>query len=248
MAATATTEVRATGRVRRLLVRATVVWLAGALLFWAWYLATQPFQAQLLYSYLWLGLVGVPVWLGRKRLERALARWQLPGFPKFLLLGYAMVLAEEILAALVNNLSEGFSPALYLARIGQFWALNLLAFTGLIVGWYVLLRWIGYSRTEMFYLAGCFGLYSEHTIAVLPTSPLAFVLFAPLITFVYGLILTPAMLSVPANQRRRGWLSALWRYPLAFALPLLCSLPPLLLLTVLRDHYPNVFPPRKFVS
>ncbi len=247
MAVTSVSEVRTTGRGRRILVRVTLVWLAVALLFWIFFLVTQPFQPQLLYAYLWLGLVGVPVWLGRKRLERALARWRLPGFPKFLLLGYMMVLAEEILAALVNNLSEGFSPGLYIQRIGQFWALNLFAFTGLIVGWYLLLRWIGYSRTEMFYLAGCFGLFSERTITVLPTNPLAFVFFAPLIIFTYGLILTPAMLSVPANERPRGCLSALWRYPLAFVLPFLCSVPPLGVLTLLRDHFPDVFPPRKFV-
>jgi len=157
------------------------------------------------------------------------------------------VLAEEILAALVNHLTEGFSLGLYIERIGQFWALNIFTFTGLIVGWYILQRWIGYSRTAMFYLVGCFGLYSEHTITVLQTNPLAFFFFAPLIIFTYGLILTPAMLSMPANDRPRGCLSALLRYPLAFVLPLLCSLPPLGVLTVLRDHFPDVFPPRKFI-
>src|SRR5262245_21501614 len=241
-------EARATGRARRILVGASVAWLALALIFWAWYLASQPFDPLPLYAYLWLGVAGVPLWLVRWRLEQALSRWQFPRFPKFMLLGYIMVLAEELLAALVNNLAEGFSPWLYVERIGQFWALNLLAFTGVIVGWYILLHRIGYSRTEMFYLVGCFGLLSERTIAVLPSNPLAFVLFAPLIIFTYGLILAPAMLSVPASVAPRGCLSALWRYPLAFVVPFLCSLPPVALLNLLREHFPNWFPPRELVA
>jgi hypothetical protein len=96
MTVTTISEVRTTDRVRRILVRISVVWLAVALLFWVWFLATQPFEPQLLYAYLWLGLVGVPVWFGRKRLERVLARWQLPSFPTFLLLGYSMVLVGQM--------------------------------------------------------------------------------------------------------------------------------------------------------
>jgi hypothetical protein len=99
---------------------------------------------------------------------------------------------------------------------------------------------------ERFYLAGLFGLFSEHTYAVLPANPLAFVLFAPLVIFIYGLILSPALLSMPHPPRYHpSWLI---RYPLAFLTPFVCSLPPLFVLNALRARYPDWFPPRRFVS
>jgi hypothetical protein len=229
----------------RWLVRATVAWLTVALAFWAWYLVAIAFVPQYLYPFLWLGLVGVPVWRWRRSLAHLLQRWQFPGFLTFMLLGYAMILLEEILAALVNNLAEGFTWPLFAQRVGQFWAFNLLAFTGFFAGWYLLLKMIGYSRVETFFLGGCFGLYAERTIFLLPGQPLQFALFAPLIIFIYGLILTPAALSIPeAKQRRPNWLL---RYPLAFFVPFTCSVPPVALLSYLRAHFPGWFPPRTFI-
>jgi len=105
-----------------------------------WYLAAIEFIPQFLYPFLWLGLVGLPVWRWRWPLARRLQGWRLPGFLKFMLLGYMMVLLEEVFAALVNHLAEGFSWPLFLQRIGQFWAFNLLGFTGYFVGWYLLAR------------------------------------------------------------------------------------------------------------
>jgi hypothetical protein len=157
-----------------------------------------------------------------------------------------MVLIEEIFAALVNHLTEGFSWPLFLQRIGQFWALNLFTFTGFFVGWYLLARFVGYSRVEMFFLGGCFGLFSERIIFLLPQGQfLQFVLFTPLMIFTYGLILTPATLSL--GDLRRPRLNWLLRYPLAFLVPFLCSLPPLGALLALRENFPDWFPPRKFI-
>src|SRR5690242_13259980 len=133
----------------RALVRVSVAWLIVALIFWAWYLAAVAFVPQFLYPYLWLGLVGLLVWFWRRPLAVRLRAWRFPGFLKFMVLGYAMVLIEEVFAALVNNLSEGFVWPLFVQRIGQFWALNLYTFTGFFVGWYLLARFIGYSRIEM---------------------------------------------------------------------------------------------------
>jgi hypothetical protein len=229
----------------RALDRVAVIWLVVALIFWAWYLAAVAFVPQFLYPYLWLGLVGLPVWLWRRPLGRGLQAWRFPGFFKFMALGYLMVLLEEIFAALVNHLSEGFSWPLFLQRVGQFWALNLFAFTGFFVGWYLLVRFVGYSRVEMFFLGGCFGLYSERVIFLLPGQALAFILFAPLIIFTYGLILTPAMLSL--GEPREPRLIWLLRYPLAFLVPFLCSIPPLVALQSLRASFPEWFPPHKFV-
>jgi hypothetical protein len=230
----------------RALIRVAVVWLIAALIFWAWYLAAIQFIPQLLYPYLWLGLVGLPVWFWRRPLARLVQTWRFPGFLKFMVLGYLMVLIEEIFAALVNHLTEGFSWPLFLERIGQFWALNLFTFTGFFVGWYVLARYIGYSRVEMFFLGGCFGLYSERVIFLLPSGQfLQFVLFAPLMIFTYGLILTPAALSL--GDPRRPRLIRLLRYTLAFLVPFLCSLPPLGALLAVREKFPAWFPPRKFI-
>jgi len=232
-------------RLTRALIRVSVAWLIVALIFWAWYLAAVAFVPQFLYSFFWLGLVGLPIWRWRRPLGRLVQAWRFPGFLKFMALGYLMVLIEEIFAALVNHLSEGFSWPLFLQRIGQFWALNLFAFTGFFVGWYLLARFIGFSRVEMFYLGGCFGLYSERVIFLLPGQLLVFILFAPLMIFTYGLILTPAMLSI--GEPRKSRLVWLLRYPLAFLIPFLCSLPPVVLLQSLRASFPDWFPPRKFV-
>jgi hypothetical protein len=224
-------------------MRLAVGWLAVALVFWAWAL-TRGEAPQLLYPFLWLGLVGLPVWRWRRRIERAVQAWRAPGLVRVMALGYLMVLIEEVFSALVNNLSEGFSWPLFLVRIGQFWVFNLFAFTGLFVGWYILIRWVGYSRTEVFFLTGVYGLIGERTLTILPTNPLGFLLFAPLVIFVYGLIITPAMLSMPERPPRWRWLA---RYPLGVALPYLCAVPWVGLVAALRLWRPEFFPPRRFI-
>ncbi|MBA3826645.1 MAG: hypothetical protein H0X24_22435 [Ktedonobacterales bacterium] len=189
--------------------------------------------------------VGLPIWRNRQRLARVLAQWQLPRLPKFLLLGYGMVLIEEIFAALFNHLTEGFSLGLYIQRVGQFWALNLFAFTGFIIGWYLLQRWLRFAFAEVFFLAGLFGLFSEHTYTFLFANPILFLILAPLNIITYGLIITPATLSMGTPARRT--LHPLIRYPLALLTIFACSLIPIGVLAVLRNHFPDAFPPRKFV-
>src|SRR5215813_12320167 len=71
-------------RLTRALIRVSLVWLIVALIFWAWYLTAIQFIPQLLYPYLWLGLVGLPVWFWRHPLARALQAWRFPGFLKFM--------------------------------------------------------------------------------------------------------------------------------------------------------------------
>ncbi len=241
------------GWLARVALAVAVGWLLLALAFWALLLGNQAESGQALdyqffYYYLMFGLVGLPLWFARRRVAAALQAWRVAGFAKFLLLGYGMVLLEETFAALVNHLTEGFAPGLLLLRIGQFWALNVLAFTGLIVGGDVLVRLFPFGRREAFFLVGVFGLYAERTLTLLPGNVLAFFLFAPLNLFVYGLILSPALLSVPAPSvpaRRWSWLV---RYPVALALPLLLSIPPVLLLTALRARFPEAFPPCGMIS
>lgn len=237
----------------RLALAAMVAWLLLTLAFWALFVAFQAARGErpgyhFLYYHIMFGLVGLPLWLARRPVAAALQSWRLTGLAKFLLLGYAMVLLEETFAALVNHLAEGFEPSRYLLRVGQFWAFNILAFTGLVVAWSLLPRLFRYGPREAFFLVGLFGLFAEHTINLLAGSVLLFILLAPLNLFVYGLILSPALLSVPEAAmpaRRSPWPI---RYPLALLLPLLLSIPPVILLAVLRANFPDAFPPCVMIS
>jgi hypothetical protein len=222
-----------------------LVWTLGSLGFWAWYIAFVSYSPQLLYFFIWTAGVGSAVWLGRERLEKAVRGIRLGETTRFVLLGYAMVLAEEVVAAFVNNLSEGFTLRLFAVRVLQFWALNIFAFTGLILAWAWMSRWLMFSRRERFYLSGLFGLYAERTIFVAFSNPLAFLFFAPLEILTYGLILTPAQLSVPAQGSMKSL--RVLRYAASLLLPLLVSVPFVVALTVLRAHFPWAFPPTKFV-
>jgi hypothetical protein len=201
----------------------------------------------LIYYHIILICIGIPMWFYRHQLSRHLHQWSWPPFIKFSILGYGMVLLEEIVAAFANHLSEGFSPSLFLLRIGQFWAFNVLAFTGLILGWYWLLQRVPYSLQEYFILAGIFGLYSEKTYLFLVSNPIAFVLTAPLNIAVYGIILSPARLSISDIDKPRRRFSGPWRYPLAFFIPFIASILPVLILMILRSHIPELFPPTKFI-
>jgi hypothetical protein len=74
-------------RLGRVLIRVSVAWLIVALIFWAWYLAAVAFVPQFLYSFVWLGLVGLPIWRWRRPLGRLVQVWRFPGFLKFMALG-----------------------------------------------------------------------------------------------------------------------------------------------------------------
>lgn len=226
--------------------RGVLLWLGISLVFWTWYTVTQEYVAILPYAYLWLGLIGGMLWTHRAQIAARLRDWPAPEWQKFLLLGYGAVLLEEIFAALVNHVEEGFFLPLYLGRIGQFWAFNVLAFTGFVLGWYLLLKRYHYTPRERFFLAGCWGLFSEGVLDVVFTNPLAAVLVAPLVIFTYGLILTPAMLSLTTPGTRPSRRRTRWT--LAFAVPLACSLLPLIILVTLREQIPWLFPPRTMID
>jgi hypothetical protein len=225
--------------------RLMLAWLVGCFVFWAWYLAFHEFAYQTLYFYVWLIVFGLPVWFYRRKIRDFLLHLKMKGRAKFLLLGYGMVLLEEIFAALFNHLSEGFHVFLYIQRVGQFWALNIMAFTGFVVGWWVLTSRLKYSDSEVFYLAGIFGLYSERVYAHLATNVLAVLLLAPLVIFTYGLIITPALLSI--EQPGKRYVHPVLKFPLSLAAIFILSIPPVLLLSILRTHYPWAFPPPEFV-
>lgn len=197
-----------------------------------------------LYYVVWIGGFGGVLFYYRKKIEAKLRGWKAPALAKFLLLGYGAVLLEEIFAALANNFSEGFSFPLYILRIGQFWAFNILAFTGFIIGWYLLYKHINFSKREVFYLAGIWGLYAEHTYASLLTNPLGFILFFAPTMLAYGVISMPAVMSIESGTRI---IKPLPKYLLTFAVLFVCTILPLLLLLTLRESHPGFFPPRIFI-
>ena len=223
-----------------------LAWAIIGLVFWGLYISFVTYIPQFLYFFIWTAGMGTVVWLSRDRLEKHLGTIRLGARTRFVLLGYGMVLAEEVLAAFVNNLSEGFTPALFMVRVLQFWAFNLLAFTGWILTWAWMSRSLGFSLRERFYLSGLFGLYAEKTIYEVFSNPLAFLFTAPLEMLTYGLILTPAQLSVESHGSMKSL--RLVRYLTALVLPILVAIPFILVLTVLRSHFPWAFPPLKFIS
>jgi hypothetical protein len=233
---------RPTTRARNLMLG----WLAISLLFWAWYLATQEFIWQFLYAYLWILPGGLIAWRYQEPITRRLIAWQRPRWQKFLLCGYFMVLWEEVYAATLNHFSEGVNLALWIIRIQQFWLFNLFAFTGFFAAWYGLLRRYGYTPRERFFMAGGWGLYAERVIVTLPVNPVAALLMAPLMIFTYGLIITPAMWSQdqPGTRPLARWK----RWGLAFAVPFVCSLPPMIIMFALHSQFPWLFPPLHFLS
>ena len=222
-------------------------WCVVSLAFWFWYsFVTGTIVPFALYYLLWLGIAGTLTWCYRERIQRRLREWDAPELAKFLLLGFGAVLAEEIFAALANHVPEGFSPVVFLARIFQFWALNACTFFGFIVGWYGLNRYFAFSRREVFYLAGIWGLYAEKVLFVLPSNPLFFLFdFSPTI-LTYGLIITPAVWSQEVRSGGRR-LYPILKYAITYGIIFLCSVPAIVLLQALRQRLPMVFPPASLV-
>jgi hypothetical protein len=224
-----------------------VVWAFVSVAFWiAYSFATGALNPFAVYYPLWLGVAGTLVWRHRQQVEERLRGWTAPPLAKFLILGFGAVITEEIIAALANHVPEGFSPFIFAARIGQFWDLNLFTFFGFIVGWYGLTSLLSFSKREVFYLAGIWGLYAEKVIFAIPSNPLFFVFdFAPDI-LTYGLIITPALLSQEPRAGRRR-LHPIVKYPIAYVVIFLCSVPAIGALWLLRRSFPAFFPPESMV-
>lgn len=198
------------------------------------------------YYVLWLGVFGIFFVSRREQIVSWLAARRLAQPAKFLLLGYGAVLLEEFFVAIVHSLTEGFTLAGFFLRLGQFWAFNVLAFTGFIIGWYVLLKRYRYSTAEVFLLVGAWGLFSEHTLSFLAASPIAAVLLILPTMSTYNLIIAPAIasLSAPGQSEMIAWK----KYPYSFLLLFVLSIIPVLILGILRAHFPGAFPPCKYIA
>jgi hypothetical protein len=222
-----------------------LIWLLLSLIFLA-YILTVEFTWQFIYPYIFM-VFGLWLWCFRNRIIAILQNWRIVAWRKFFLLAYGMVLFEEVFAALLNHLSEGFNFWVYLQRIAQFWAFNVLAFTGLIFATWFLFTKIQYSLKEMLFLIGLTGLYSERIIFLVQTEFLAFIIFAPIILFTYGFILSPALMSININMCQRRTLPIFLRYALMIFTWFLFSIPPFWLLGILRLNYSFLFPSCQFI-
>ena len=223
--------------------RIMVAWAAIGTVFWvAFAIGTRQVIPFAIYYPLWLGVAGVVGWRRRAALAARIRAMRLTGAARFIVLGYAAVLSEEVLAGLANHLPEGFSPVLLPVRVLQFQALNLFAFFGFVVGWYLLTRYVVFTRREVFYLAGVWGLYAEKIIFALPTQPAFVFLTAGPTILTYALIIAPALIGQDMG-RARIRLHPLLRYPLAYLVLQVLSLPAVLAVLGLRAQLPWLFPP-----
>ncbi len=231
----------------QVLYRSLFVWLMLAFVALGGYLLAVEWVWQAVYYLIWLlGFGGLFLWQ-QERLIAALRAWHIPAGARFVLLGYSMVLLEEIFAALCNHISEGFALPVYFVRVGQFWAFNLLAFSGLIWGWYFLMARWHYAYPEAVFWVGLYGFIAEHGLSYLASNPILAAVLFPLNFFTYGLILSPALLSLDVGQRLHRDLHPLWRGVLGLGLPLLLAMPFVALLGILRTVHPLWFPPRNFI-
>lgn len=231
---------------RRLYV--LIGWTALSAFFLAGYLLFVEWVWQGWYYFIWPVLSGGIIWRYHFPMRSTLLALPWPVVLKYVGLVYVMVMAEEVLAASLNHLSEGFYFPLYIQRIGQFWALNLLAFSGMAWGTYFVFSRVYFSRIEMFCVLGMFGQVSEHLVYRLlfvPDERIAAFVLMPLNFWVYGLIFLPAFFVLEDNPRKR--MRVLWRYPIVFFAIVICSVPFIVFLDWSRGIVSEIYPPRAFI-
>lgn len=200
-----------------------------------------------LYYVVWIGGVGSLVWRYRLQLEEVLLSWSIGGFTKFLFLGIVMILAEETLAGISMHLAISRDLHYLLKGILQFWAFNILALPGFIIAWYILLSKFKYTRKEVFILVGLFGLFAESIGLKILGNPIAGMTLVLPTMFTYAIIVAPSVMSFN-NSKEGKLLSVFPRYVLGFILPIIASLPFIGILAILKNHFPDVFPPAGFVG
>jgi len=223
----------------------TYLWLIISLLFWNIYIFFIDFVAIFLYLDLFLIPFGIILILFHEKIKIIINSIKFKPFTKFMFLGYLMILIEEVIAALVNNINEGFLFELWLIRILQFWAFNILAFTGFFLAWYYLYTKYDFSIKHTFYLGGIFGIYSEKIYLQIFSNPIGFIFYVIPVIFIYGLILYPSILSIKITENKKivKW----YNYIQIYILILLCSLIPLLIISLIRTNYPFIFPPTTMI-
>ncbi len=200
------------------------------------------------YYIIWPSCAGGILYMYGARIKVCVVNFKLHSAIKYVLLVYMMVIIEETLASTVNHLSEGYSPALHIQRIGQFWAFNILAFSGLAWGSYLVFSRIRFSLVEMFTFFGLFGLIYEgllYKVFFVSDQSIAALALVPLNFWVYGLIFLPALFVVEDKKRKN--MRYIQRFSLVLASIVLFTLPFSIILEHSRELYPDLYPPRHMI-
>lgn len=171
----------------------------------------------------------------------------LPAFLRFMILGYMAVLLEETIVGTIYTLQEGFSLLILFQRIQQFVLFNIFAFTGFLLGAYVMSRHISIKPIDFFLIAGSWGLFAEKIIFLIFSFPIAAIALILPTMAVYSVILSPAFLSLKSEERGQK----IWPFWKKFVFTLLVmlffSVLPVGLLMHLRLIYPLYFPACEYI-
>ncbi len=219
-----------------------IIWLT---LFHIFYIYLEPKVVYLYFDILYLCIF---LW------KRAWDNHKFPDFVykiswiiPFLIVMYGMVLFEEVIAALVNNLIEGFDASLFIIRIQQFWWFNIFAFSPIILSILVFYYLRFFSKRQLLIWGAIYWIVWEWIAMTIITNPILFAVYAPIVIYIYYLILRPGMYFLPEDQEknlRTGlgkyiYAIIIWAILVSFFSSILGSL---------REKYPERFPPCEMIA
>ena len=176
---------------------------------------------------LWVGFFGTLIWLCRRRFSNWAQRLSVTGGwrAKFVLLATAAALVEEAVTTALTNLAPLFGSKVgeaYITASANYLDVvcchSVVVFVPMFCCWAWMLGRVDFTRSQAFLLFGITGILSE----VMAFGPQG-VLNSGLWIFVYGLILLPALYSLPERPNLR--LPRFYHFPLAVILPVLWSIP-----------------------
>jgi hypothetical protein len=124
-------------------------------------------------------------------------------FKKFYLLGVVAICIEETFAGISMHLATADSFGDILIGVRQFISFNLMALSGFVIGWYLLLKTFVYDRKEIFVLAGLFGLFAEKIYVHIFSIPIMGLLLILPTVFTYALIIAPSVVGHRGGGRAK---------------------------------------------
>ncbi len=220
-----------------------------SLVFWIWYTTIDGYNPLLFYFIIWILWAGYLVYKKHNIIQQKIDNWKIKSLYKFAILWYLMVLLEEIVAWVANHLSEPFSIGVIIARVFQFQFFNLFAFTGLIFGTYLALKKFHYTKTEIFYVAWAWWIFSESVLTIIWSNPIAFILLISPMVYTYGLIMYPAISSLSFDDQVIKYNPPkIFKYIFTYIIIFVLSVLPIFIMSLLRTYYPFLFPPSNFIA
>ncbi len=230
-----------------------IIWTIVSISFWWIYSIFVEYIALGLYMPLFFGLIAVPEYFKKDSIEKRVKNWKLKPLLKFMILGYFMVLLEEVIAWIVNHLlevnqfSEKFSLVMMITRILQYQFFNLFAFTGLIFGIYISIKIFNYSRKEMLFVAWLWWLYVEKVVSQVVINPAYVILTIIPTILIYAAIIYPSLLSIDF-PKQKSKLNNILKYILTLIIIYISCVIPMLIVSIVRTNYPFLFPPERLLG